>query len=53
MKTFKEEIIAKEIDAAVARFKEALREADNAEEHVHAIRTLEFKIGMLRLKHED
>jgi hypothetical protein len=31
MKTFKEEIIAKEIDAAVARFKEALREADNAE----------------------
>jgi hypothetical protein len=53
MKTFLEEIIAKEIDASVARFKEALREADNAEEHVDAIRLLELKIGMIRFKHQD
>ena len=53
MKTFIEVIIAKEIDEAVARFKEALEEADNIEEHLHAIRTLEFKIGMIRLKHDD
>ena len=53
MKTFLEEIIAKEIDASVARFKEALREADNAEEHVDAIALLELRIGMIRFKHQD